>query len=279
MLHIVQIVMWGVAETPRVFVDEAKARAAYVEGAKTHWEQRYSAYCEHHGLSGDSFAAAQAFVNTIDVSEKSRLHYWTFNAEELDLGELKDPQGETAREELRQVAEGIIAVQTGLTRLLDDLSILTDRFSRMDLSPVAAPTAAGPEKAVPALSAIRQEEPEPDPATYTTPEWKAFVGTIKRFGSGSKNEFQLLRRDDWRQDVYSNRTSLEYWDWVADRVRKFIGRAKKANYSIIEDPDSPGCYRYTNQEGIASDDCCNSEWEAWCAAGLDLEANCRDAAG
>jgi hypothetical protein len=29
MLHIVQIVIWGVAETPEVFGDEAKARASY----------------------------------------------------------------------------------------------------------------------------------------------------------------------------------------------------------------------------------------------------------
>jgi hypothetical protein len=269
--------MWGVAETPQVFVDEEKARSAYVEGAKKHWEQRYSAYCEHHGRSGDSFAAAQAFVNTIDVSEKSRINYWTLNAEELDLDDSKNPLDEAAREELRQVAKGIVAVKTGLTGLLDDLSNLTDRFSRMDVSPVEAQTVDGPEKAVPSPSAIRQEEPEPDPATYTTQEWKAFVGTIKRLGSGSKNEFHLLRRDDWRQDVYSKRTSLEYWDWAADRIMKFMERAKNAKYSVIEDPDSPGCYRYTNQEGIASEYCCNSEWEAWCAAGLDLEANCRDA--
>jgi hypothetical protein len=279
MLHIVQSVMWGVAETPQVFGDEAKARAAYVEGAKRHWGQRYAAYCEHHGLSGDSFAAAQAFVNTIDVSEKSRLHYWTFSADELHLGDPQNPLGEGAREELRQVAEGMAAVQTGLTRMLDDLSHLTGRLARMDPAPVAAPTVDGPERAVPSPSAMRQDEPEPDPATCTTPEWKAFVGTIRRLGSGSKNEFQLLPRDDWRQEVYSNRTSLEYWDWVADRIRKFMERAKKAGYSISEDPEAPGCYRYANREGIASDDCCHSEWEAWCAAGLDLEAHGRDAAG
>ena len=60
MLHIVQVVMWGVAETPQLFLDEATARTAYVECAKKHWEQRYSAYCEHHGVSSDLFASAQA---------------------------------------------------------------------------------------------------------------------------------------------------------------------------------------------------------------------------
>ena len=279
MLHVVQVVMWGVAETPQLFLDEAKALTAYVECAKRFWEQRYSAYCEHHGLSSDACASAQAFVSTIDVSEKSALNYWTFNAEEVGLGDAANPLGGSRLEEFRHVAKGLVAVKTGLARLLEDLSNLTDRFSRMDKSPVEAQTVDGPGQIVPSPSAVPQEMPEPDPATRTTPEWKAFVGAIMRLGSGSRNEFYLLNRDDWRQDVYSNRTSLEYWDWVADRIRKHKERAKNAGYSVIEDPASPGCYKFTNQEGIASEDCCDSEWEAWCAAGLDLEADGGDAAG
>jgi hypothetical protein len=239
MLHIVQVVTRGVAETPQLFLDDAKARTAFVEGVRKHWEERYSDYCGHHGLSGDSFASAQAFVSTIDVSEKSRIHYWTFKAEEIGLG---------------------------------------NRKICGDASPVEAQTGDGP-KVVPPPPAVRQEKPEPDPAACATPEWKAFVGTIKRLGSGSRNEFYLLHRDDWRQDVYSDRTSLEYWDWVADRIMKYKERAKCANYSVIEDPAASGCYKFINQEGIASEDCCDSEWEAWCAAGLDLEADCRGTAG
>ncbi len=90
MVHIVQVVMWGVAETPQLFADESKARAAYVECAKKHWGQRYAAYCEHHGLSSDTFDSAQGFVDTLDVSEKSRIHYWTVNADELGLGDSKE---------------------------------------------------------------------------------------------------------------------------------------------------------------------------------------------
>lgn len=279
MVHIVQVVMWGVAETPQLFADESKARTAYVECAKKHWGQRYAAYCEHHGLSSDAFDSAQGFVDTLDVSEKSRIHCWTVNADELGLGDSKEAPFGAELEEFRHVAEGIVAVQTGLTGLLDDLSDLTARFSRMDPSPEKAQAVDAPETVTPSPSADLQEDPEPDPATYTTPEWKTFVGTIKGLGSGIRNEFYLLHRDDWRQDVYSNRTSLEYWDWVADRIMKYKKRAKKANVSVIQDPESPGSYRFINQEGIASEDRCDSEWEAWCAAALDLEGNCRDAAG
>jgi hypothetical protein len=269
MLHVVQVVMWGVAETPQLFLDEAKARSAYVECARKHWAQRYAAYCEHHDASVDCFASAQAFVNTIDVSEKSAINYWTLNPEEAGLGdaELCGP----GPEEFRQVAEGIVAVKEGLTRLLDDVSHLTDRCARLAVEPVEAQTVEGPGKTAPSPSAVPEEEPESAPETYTTAEWKTFAGTIKRLCSGSRNEFYLLPRDNWRQAVYSNRTSLEYWDWLADRIVKYKENAKSAGFSVIEEPDSPGYYKFTNREGIASEDCYDSEWEAWCAAGLHLE--------
>ncbi len=278
MLHIVQVVMWGVAETPQLFLDEAKARSAYVACARKYWEQRYSAYCEHHGVSGDCYASAEAFVNTIDVSEKSRINYWTLNPEEAGIGDSNTLLRGPEPEEFRNVANDIVAVKEGLTRLLEDVSNLTDRLPRMDVSPVEAQRVE-PEKTTISPSAPPQEKPEPDPETYATPEWKALVGTIKRSCSGSRNEFYLLPRDDWRQDVYSNRTSLEYWDWGADKIVTYKEKAKNANYSVIEASDSPGCYTFTNQEGIASEECCDSEWEAWCAAGLYLEAHCQAAAG
>lgn len=271
MLHIVQVVMWGVAETPRLFPDEAKARAAYVEYAQKRWEQRYAAYCEHHGVGSDSFASAHAFVKTIDVSEKSTINYWPLNPEEAGLGDSKSVLCGAEREEFRHVAEGIVAVKEGLARLLDDVSNLADRVARLDVPPAKARSGGEAEKPAPPPSLPPQVKPEPVPETYATPEWKAFVGTIKRLCSGSRNDFYLLPRDDWRQDVYSNRTSLEYWDWAADKIVKYKEKAKDASYSVIEDPDSPGCYKFANREGIASEECYDSEWEAWCAAGLHLE--------
>jgi hypothetical protein len=271
MLHVVQEVMWGVAETPQLFLDEAKAQAAFVECARKRWAQRYAAYCEHHGLSGDSFVAAQAFVNTIDVSEKSTINYWTFAPAAVGLGDATSPPCGPGPEEFRQIAEGLVAVRERLTQLLDDVSALTDRCARMDVSPVGAETGGGPEKPALCSPAMAEERPEAAPETYTTPEWKTFVGTIKRLCSGSSNQSDLLPRDDWRQDVYSSRTALEYWDWVADRFKKYKEMAQDANYSVSEDPAAPGYYRFTNQQGSASKDRYDSEWEAWCAAGLHLE--------
>ena len=278
MLHIVQVVKWGVAETPQLFVDEEKARSAFVQCAREHWMERYSAYCDHHGVSSDSFASAQAFVKTLDASEKSKINLWTFNPEEIGLSSSKSPMHSPAPEAFLQVTKKIEAVKDGLAQLLNDLSCLADRFAPMDASPGEA-QAAVPEKTAPSIPAHPQEEPESDPQKYTTPEWKNFVGTITRLGSGSRNEFHLLPRDVWRQDVYSNRTALEYWDWVADSILKYKELAQNTNYSVIEDPDSSGYYRFKNEEGDESEDCCDSEWEAWCAAGLYSEADSRAAAG
>jgi hypothetical protein len=262
MLHVVQVVLWGVAEKPQLFIDEDKAQAAYVQWARKHWEQRYSAYCEHHGVSCDSFASAQAFVTAIDVSEKSKIHLWTFNPEEAGLSDMKQP----AQAKFRQAVKEIVAVRDGLALLLNDLSNLADRFAPMDAPPGEAHTAAS-ERTAPSMPGLPQEEPESDPQVYTTPEWKKFVGTIMSLGSGSRNEFYLLNRDGWRQDVYSNRTALEYWDWVADRIVRCKGKAEKANYTVFEDPESGG-YRFKNKEGTASEERFDSEWAAWCAAGL-----------
>jgi hypothetical protein len=275
MLHIVQVVKRGVAETPRLFVDEEKARTAFVQCAREHWEERYSAYCDHHGVSSDCFSSAQAFVQTIDVSEKSEINLWTFNPEEMGLSPMHPP----APEEFLQVTNKIEVVKDGLTRLLNDLANLTDGFARLAAPPVAAQAVDGPEKASLSLSPVRQEKPERDPEEYTTPEWKNLAGTIKRSCAGSRNEFHLLPRDDWRQDVYSDRTALEYWDWVADNILRYKQQAQKANYSVIADPNSFGCYRFKNQEGVVSADCCDSEWEAWCAAGLYSETDSRAASG
>ena len=208
-------------------------------------------------------------MNSIDVSEKSTINFWTFKPEEVGLGDAKTCGPEP--EEYRQIAEGMVAVKEGLTRLLDDVSTLTDRCARLGGAPMEARPAAGPEKTALPPSAAPEEETESAPETYTTPEWKTFVGTIMRLCSGSRNEFSLLPRDGWRQDVYSNRTNLEYCDWIADRIKRYKEKAKNAGCSVMEDPSAPGCYRFTNREGIASEESYDSEWEAWCAAGLHLK--------
>lgn len=100
MLHVIQIVMWGVAEMPRLFLDAAMARAAYIESTRKGWAQRYAAYCEHHCIDAGCFASAEAFVKTIDISEKSTVNYWTVTPEEAVCGTADDRCG-TAEEDTR----------------------------------------------------------------------------------------------------------------------------------------------------------------------------------
>jgi hypothetical protein len=264
MLHIVQVVMWGVAEQPLLFSSEEKARAAYVDCVRKAWTQRYDAYCEHHGLDGGSFMSAQAFVHTIDTSEKSAVHLWTATPEGT---ELDAPQPGT--EGIRQVAEGINAVQDWLTRLLAEVAHLADRCARMD---AAAGSCEVAETVVSPPATGMEEITEASPETRATAEWQNFVAQIQRSFSNSRNQATLLPRDDWRQDVYSHHTSLEYWDWVADRTKRYRDEAEKAGYAVMAEEGVLGCYRFANRDGIGSEDHYGSEWEAWCAAGLHLKA-------
>jgi hypothetical protein len=275
MLYFVQTVMWGVAEKPVLFFDEEKAGVAYVEGVRRNWTQRYAAYCEHHSLPGDSFASAQAFVKTLDLSEKSTVNFWSFDREEAALAE---PEHAGA-EEFRQLSEGIGAVKDGLARLLEDVAGLAERFHR-PAKPQVEPAVVETEKPAVAYlgNSLKEERQETTPEACAGPEWQTFVGTVKRLATGPRNDFALLTRDDWRQDVYSSRTSLEYWDWVADRIMMYKETAIAADYSITQLPDSAGCWTFGNMEGVTAEETLGSEWEAWCAAGLHAEAGCRSAA-
>lgn len=267
MLHIVQVVMWGVAEQPLLFSNEEKARAAYVDCTRRVWTQRYAAYCEHHGLVDGSFMSAQAFLHTIDSSEKSTIHLWTAAPE----GSEPDA-AQTNIRDLRQMAAGIDAVKEGLTRLLADVTQLAEQCGRSDTLPVVAGSDEGAEATGTSPAEGADVEAESPTESYSTPEWREFVALIQRYFSNSRNQSTLLPRDDWRQDVYSHLTSLEYWDWVADRTKRFRDEAEKAGYAVAAEEGVLGCYRFVNQEGTGSEDRYGSEWEAWCAAGISLKA-------
>ena len=52
---------------------------------------------------------------------------------------------------------------------------------------------------------------------------------------------------------------------------RFKKEAQNTGYTIAEEPDAHGSYRFFDKEEIPSEDRYDSEWEAWCAAGLHLE--------
>ena len=81
MVHIVQAVLSGRAEIPKLFIDEALAEAAYVDYANEYWAQSYPAFCEKSGISRDCYSSASAFIRSFDVVDKNTINYWSVKPE------------------------------------------------------------------------------------------------------------------------------------------------------------------------------------------------------
>ncbi|HTY20117.1 MAG TPA: hypothetical protein VMC44_00640 [Geobacteraceae bacterium] len=188
MLHIVQVVLSGVPEIPKIFFDEAKAESAYVECAKEYWTPSYSAYCEKNGVSMDCLASAQAFVDTFDLAEKSKIYYWIVKPEDMGLDKMN-------------LLADLTDKVTNMDVLLSDDQYVGNTVGYIGLLPPI----------------LQQEKPEETAEMYIAPELKAYVESIKNT-CGSRNEYHLFTRQDWRQDVYSNLTTFDYWEWVAAKI-------------------------------------------------------------
>jgi hypothetical protein len=224
MLHIVQVVLSGIAEIPKFLFDEARAESAYVECAKEYWAQSYSAYCERNAVSRDCFSSAKAFVKTFDSAEKSNINYWIVKLDSLGLPSTDDQH-------------------------------------------------VGRPESVPGLlsSILPQKEPDDIDEKFKTPEWGKYVESVKNMFGGVSSEFRSFTRHDWRQDVYSNSTTFEYWGWVAAKIDNCIGKAQNAGYSVFEDSDHPGQYKFKTPDGIWGEISFNTEGEAWFHAGLHFD--------
>jgi hypothetical protein len=100
-------------------------------------------------------------------------------------------------------------------------------------------------------SAGQAPEPAPQPPAelYNTREWKEYVESIKNMCGGSRSEFHLFTRHDWRQAVYNDQTSFEYWEWVAATIDHHIEQAQQAGYAVVPDPDQPGRHRFKAPDG------------------------------
>lgn len=281
MLHIVQVVFAGRAETPQVFLDQAGAESAYVDQVKTCWKQSYSTYCDQNGIDIDSLSSARAFLDTLDQSEKSQINYWVVNPVDAPPEKLKELQWMAQRREtighrLKKTVESSAAIRDGLNGLLDDLAQLSDCLGDSEPLPAGVQPAApeidtAPASAEKPREPVKPEDVEEEPAEhYTSKEWKTFVASIMNTYGGSRSACSLLPRPVWRQEVYSDATSLEYWDWVGDRIKRYRKKAENAGYAIIEDPGSPGHYKVKTPEGTVEETSFYSEWEAWCHAGMNL---------
>jgi len=281
MLHIVQVVLSAGAEAPRVFLTEEAARGAFVDCAKKYWAQSYAAYCERSGLDGNSFSSAQAFVATFDLADRSRIHYWSLAPEDASAGGANSllPVVEVLkerRESIERLAQDLEqasgAVRGGLSELLQTIAGLTGEETAL-----AARTANEQDRprpmatADPPAASTPQAAPQPSAEMYNSREWKEYVETIKNMCGGSRSEYHLFTRHDWRQAVYSEQTPFEYWEWVAATIDHYIEKAQQAGYSVVADPDKPGRFRFRTPDGVVSDIATEAEGEAWCRAGLHLE--------
>ena len=308
MLHMVQVVLSGSAETPRVFMDEAQAHAAFVAAARKYWAQSYAAYCERTGVDAERFSSAQAFVASFDLAERSRIHYWNVTPEDAGTGATQLLPGVALLMERREQIQRLVQeveqasgiVREGLTELLDIVAGCTGeeppvtvqpsspddrnvpgRFASVELpaeelAPAAPATVGQEAPGRLATASLPAEEPartvpQPSDEQYNTKEWRNYVNSIMGMCGGSRSEYHLFNRYDWRQAVYSNETAFEYWDWVAATIDEHIEQAQKAGYAIIDDPDKPGHYRFRTPAGEVSDISTEAEGEAWCRAGLHLK--------
>lgn len=281
MLHIVQVVLAGSAETPKVYFQEGQAQAAYVDCAKKYWAQSYTAYCESNGIDSNCFSSAQAFVASFDLADRSRLHYWVLTPEDaenqgdrlpqLDIKGLQDQ-----RQRIEQQVQDV-DVATGVLRdllhgLLEEIAAVTGDTGEVADRPAGEPNAPRRLAAEATTSAPKAEAaPQVSPELFNSQEWKDYVETIKNMCGGNRSEFHLFTRHDWRQAVYSGETPLEYWDWVAATIDHYIEKAQTAGYAVVPDPDNPGSYRFRTPDGTLSEIVTQAEGEAWCRAGLHLE--------
>lgn len=285
MLHIVQVVIAGMAEKPLVFLDQTEAESAFVEHVKQRWKQSFSVYCEHNGVGIDSFASAKAFLDTLDLSEKNKINYWVVSPENTSLDTMKNLEGLKRQENIgklvRQVAQRSTAIRNELSGLADDIAQLSKNSAELNIPTMKAQTPPPAEvqpvspktAAIPFPATEKKAEPEADAEKYKTKEWKSFVGLIKNIAGGGREGLKLLPRTDWRQEVYDNSTSFEYWEWVAAKIDSYKEKAEKAEYSVIPDPDSPGHFKFKTPEGTLFETSFFSEWEAWCYAGMQLAKN------
>lgn len=285
MLHIVQVVVSGSAETPQAFFDEVQAHAAYVACARKYWAASFAAFCERNNLDGDGFASAQAFVASFDLADRSRIHYWQLAPEDAEAGVDQLLPGVAALAEKREQVQRLVhevtqasdIVRESLTELLEIVGGVTGEEASAPVMPSEPAEASGrnaPGRLAPAEPAVEEpaaEPPKPDDERFKSKEWQSYVGSIINMCGGNRSEFPLFTRHDWRQAVYSSETSMEYWDWAALQIDDHIEMAQRSGYSVVDDPDKPGHYRFRTPDGVVSDISCDAEGDAWCRAGLHLK--------
>jgi len=277
MLHIVQVILPGGVEKPQVFVEQSHAEAAFIAATQKYWKQAYAAYCEKAGVDGDSYASAQAFVASFDLADRSRIQLWSLTPEdagsEFCAGVL-DERRERLSQLVAELEQASELFRGGMGELRELAGVSTSANPREEVPPLppvserSQPRRLAAAEGLSAAKTPAAAETESD--RYDNEAREAYVGSIMHMSGGNRSEYKLFSRADWRQAVYSDVTSLEYWEWVAAQIDAHIEQAQEAGYTVYEDPEQPGCYRFKSSTGEVGDVAVKAEGEAWCRAGLHL---------
>ncbi len=268
MLYIVQMIVSGTAAQPRVFADQTNAQAAFIALVREHRAAGFAEYCAINQADPESFATAKAFAGT---GAGAGFCFWE-QALEADGGAVnqvqRPPQGrQPVLEAAAETQQQVLGVQT-------ELRCLTEKLTGMSQELIRLQSLLGEEDAgvgsAEASGAPELTTPEPDTLDekHQSAEWQEFVQSLMQMCGGNWGEFPLLSRQDWRQAVYANDTTLAYWEWAAITIDELIERAKTNGYAIEEDGQQSGHFAYLTPTGGRSSTLYEMEDLAWCAAGL-----------
>jgi|GEM_PF-615506 len=269
-LYIVQRIVPGMVAPPRVFADQACAQTAFVALVREHRAVDFAKYCASNEADAEAFATAKAFADS-GGGENACFCYWELVPEAGGVAGkhlLIPPQsGEPVLKAVEETQQQVLGVQTQLRSLTEKLTGMSQELIRLqnllgdDGKEVVADEASGAaELSKPMPNALDEK--------YQTAEWQEFVQSLIRMCGGNRGEFPLLPRQDWRQAVYDNHSTLPYWEWAAISIDQSIERAKTTGYAIEEDGEQSGHFTYLTPTGERSSTLYEMEDLAWCAAGL-----------
>ncbi len=270
MLYFVQMIASGTVAPPRVFADPTCAQRAFIALVREHRAADFAEYCAINKADPEAFTTAKAFA-AAGGGEGTCFDYWEL-ALEAGGGAAKhlQPPSQGREPVLKAAAETqqqVLGVQTELRGLADKLTGMSQALIGLqnmlgDDGEGAGSdrTSGAPELSKPVADALD--------AKYQTAEWQDFVQSLIQMCGGNWGEFPLLSRQDWRQAVYGNQTTLPYWEWAAITIDQSIERAKTNGYTIEEDGEQSGHFAYITPTGERSSTLYEMADLAWCAAGL-----------
>ena len=270
MFYIVQMIVSGTVVPPRVFADQTSAQKAFVALVGEYRAADFAEYCAINEADPESFATAKAFSGTGGV-EDACFCYWELVPEASGgaANHVKLPlqSGETVLKAVSETQQQVLGVQTGLRSLAEKLTGMSQELIRLQNLFGDDGEGTGSDET---SDAAELSKPAPDALDekYQTADWQDFVQSLIQMCGGNRGEFPLLSRQDWREAIYGNHTTLQYWEWVAITIDQSIERAKTNGYAIEEDGEQSGHFTYLTPTGERSSTLYKMEDLAWCAAGL-----------